>query len=354
MSERLTASNHRQQRKLEMKETSRRVSMIMAIFGISAAVVLVGGITLGLLTLVKYYKEPEAVFEAVPKKQIKIPPKTPEHKMNVAKHEAAKPKPTFTRKLISTKPSKFALPDLPQVDLDQMLPLDPSELVSDQVSSLVGAAGMGSGLGSGLLGGGGTGTGMNFMGIQSTGSKILLIFDISLSVVNKVEDAGIPFSQIRDETIKLIEGLNPNMRFGIIQFSRAFRPYPKELVVGTTPNKENAVRWLEDNWISDGGLSRGLSGVITRNDDGVLEVLRHAFSMNPDVIFFISDASFQDNTNRTVPHDEIEKELEKLQKQAAVPGGVKFNFIGFGMRSDDNSSMKRIVRRNGGRLREMK
>ena len=188
--------------------------MLLALFGVSAIVVLVGGIALGLLTLVQYYKEPEAVFEAVPKKVIKIPPKTPEHKMNVAKHEASKPKPTFTQKLISTKPSEFALPDLPQVNLDQMLPLDPSELVSDQVSSLMGSSGIGNGMGNSLLGGGGTGTGMSFMGIESEGSRILLIFDVSGSVVNKAEKIGVPFSKIREETIKVIETL-PNTMFRV-------------------------------------------------------------------------------------------------------------------------------------------
>jgi hypothetical protein len=32
---------------------------------------------------------------------------------------------------------------------------------------------------------------------------------------------------------------------------------------------------------------------------------------------------------------------------------VKFNFIGFGMKEEDHETMKKIVRRNGGKLRQI-
>ncbi len=348
---RIQAQSHKKNRRQEAQERNKRLSMILAVFGIAMVVVLVGGAALGLVTLVKYFKEPEAVFEAVPKKQIKIPPKTPQHKMNVAKHEASRPKPTFTQKLMSTKPTDFALPDLPQVDLDQMLPLDPSELVTDQVASLMGTSGIGNGLGNGMTGGGGSGSGTNFMGLQAQGSKVLLIFDISTSVVNAVEASGTPFDSLKDETIQVIESLNPNMRFGMIQFSRAFRPYPgKELMVATKGKKDEAIQWLEDNWLRN-SVSRSLSGSVTRGDDGVIEVLKYAFEMDPEIIYMISDASFQDNTNRTVPHDEIADLFRELQPTATARGGIKFNFLGFGIRSDNAATMKKITRRNGGELK---
>ncbi|MDF1814466.1 MAG: VWA domain-containing protein [Verrucomicrobiales bacterium] len=349
---RIQAASHRQIRRVEARERSRRASVILTVFGISAGLVLVGGIGMGLLTLVEYYKEPEAVFEAVPKKQIKIPPKTPEHKMNVAKHEASRPKPTFTQKLMSTKPSEFALPDLPQVNLDQMLPLDPSELVTDQVSSLMGTSGMGNGMGNSLLGSGGSGTGMSFMGIDSEGSRIMLIFDVSASVVNKAEKIGVPFSKIRDETSKLIEGLPLNARFGLIQFIRDYKPFKDELVVATSGNKKLAQQWIEDSW-SDSG-SRLAAPFVDVSPNGIEVVLKFAFSLEPDVIFLISDASFQRSPdNLTVPHEDIDKLLKELQEKSGVMGGVKFNFIGFGMKDEDLATMKKIVRRNGGKIKQI-
>ncbi|MEO0416088.1 MAG: hypothetical protein AAF226_14165, partial [Verrucomicrobiota bacterium] len=142
MSIRLQSVSARELRKQERKEQETSIRNLLIIFALSIAVVIAAGVIIGALFLVKFHKPPEAVFE-VPKKKIKIPPKPPEHKMNVAKHEASKPKPTFSQKLLSTKPSAFALPDLPMVDLDQMLPLDPSEMITDQVSSLMGTTGVG-------------------------------------------------------------------------------------------------------------------------------------------------------------------------------------------------------------------
>ncbi len=351
---RLKAKDHRQQRRLETRERSRRVSVLLAVFGISAGIVFVGGIVAGLFALVTYYREPEAVFEAVPKKTIKIPPKTPEHRMNVAKHEASRPKPVFPRKLISTKPTEFALPDLPQVDLDQMIPLDPSELITDQVTGMMGASGLGSGMGTGLLGGGGTGTGMSFMGIETEGARILLLFDVSGSVVNKAASTGISFDKIREETMKLINTLPLNARFGLVQFVRNYKPFRQELVVATKANKDAAKQWIEEEWSDTGMMSASEAGVISPLPNGILEVLKFAFTLDPEVIFLISDASFQRSPDDiTIPHEDIEDLLEELQEQSGVVGGVKFNFIGFGMREEDYDTMRRIVRRNDGKLREI-
>ena len=352
---RLKAATQRELRRDEFKEKTRRTSTLLAVFGGSAVVVLVLGAAVGLLLFVKIFREPEAVFEAVPKKTIKIPPKTPEHKMNVAKHEASKPKPTFTQKLISTKPSEFALPDLPQVNLDQMLPLDPSELISDQVSSLMGTSGMGNGMGNSLLGGGGSGTGMNFMGIQSEGSRILLVFDVSRSVVNKAETIGVPFSKVREETIKLIETLPLNARFGLIQFVRNYKPFREELVVATSGNKNAAKEWIEDQWSDSGMMSASGAGVKSPSPNGIEAVLKFAFTLEPDVIFLISDASFQRSPDdKTVPHEDIGKLIRELQDKSGVVGGVTINFIGFGMKDEDHATMRKIIRRNDGVLKEIK
>lgn len=117
-------------------QTNRRALISSVIIG-SIVVHVIALILFGLWTVAKHFTRPEARFEM--KKVVKIPPKTPEHKMNVAQHEAMAPKPVFNDKLVSTRPTDFALPELPQVNMDQMLPLDPSELISDQVSGLVGS-----------------------------------------------------------------------------------------------------------------------------------------------------------------------------------------------------------------------
>ncbi len=350
---RLQSANHRKRIATESKEKKRRLGLVLSIF-VGVVVFHLALIPVAaVFVLMKYYKEPEAVFE-VPPKQIKIPPKTPEHKMNVAKHEASRPKPTFAEKLVSTRPTEFALPDLPMVDLDQMMPLDPSELITDQVSSIMGSSGIGRGMGAGLLGGGGTGTGMSFFGIEAEGSRIMLLFDVSSSVVNKAEKSGVPLEKIQEETIKLIKGLPLDSRFSMIQFTGNYKSYSDQLMVATSANKENATEWVENEWVTAGTMSAATRSV-TSNLRGLVGVLEKAFSMQPDVIWLISDGSFQwrpDGGLVNVPYPELKRDLETFQ--GAAGSQVPIHFIGFEMKSEDESEWKRIVRRYGGKLKEIK
>lgn len=335
-------------------EASQRKTMITSIIVGSIIVHAVALLLFGLWTVAKHFTRPEARFEV--KKTVKIPPKTPEHKMNVAKHEAMAPKPTFNDKLISTRPIDFALPDLPQVNMDQMLPLDPSELISDQVNGLVGSAALGSGLGAGMSGGGGTGEGMSFFGVKAEGDRILLLFDVSASVVSKAEAAGIPLERIQKETIKLIGTLPISSQFSLIQFTGNYMPFTEELIAATPGNKELAQKWVQEKWITSGGLSGATAGAVT-NYDGVVGVLERAIQMRPEVIFLISDASFQwrpggGSSYPDIPYDDIEDVVEKLQDESRRE--VPIHFIAFEPKDDDAKEWSRIVRKTGGEFRQMK
>lgn len=276
--------------------------------------------------------------------------------MNVAKHEAMTPKPTFNDKLVSTRPTDFALPEMPEVNLDQMLPLDPSELITDQVNGLVGSAALGSGLGQGLSGGGGTGDGMSFFGVKAKGDRILLLFDVSASVVNKAEAAGMPLERIQEETIKMIGTLPISSQFSLIQFTGNYMPFTDELIAATPKNKELAQSWVEEKWVTSGSMSSSASGVVN-NLTGIVGILERSIMMRPDVIFLISDASFQWRPDggsgyKNVPYDEIKGVVEKIEED--LRQDVPIYFIAFQPKSDDSSEWSRIVRKTGGEFRELK
>ncbi|MEM7014868.1 MAG: VWA domain-containing protein [Verrucomicrobiota bacterium] len=353
MSDRLAAADHRQQKAKESKEKTKRLGMVGMIF---IGVIIFHAVmvpVVGVIVLARFKKPPEAVFEIPPKPDVKIPPQTPEHKMNVQKHEAMTPKPTFTEKLISTRPTEFALPDLPQVDLDQMMPLDPSELISDQVSNMMGSSGIGRGMGSGLLGGGGTGDGMSFLGIKSEGKRIVLLFDVSGSVVNKANSSGLPMSKIKDETIKLIENLPIDARFGLIQFVRNYKPFNTQLLAATDGNKSAAADWVRTRWSESGTMPASGSGVVKKDPNGIESVLDAAFAMDPDVVFLISDGSFwRDPGNEKVPYDDVRDKIDDHQENSSF-GKVPVHFIGFSMRKDERDDLRRILRRTGGEFREV-
>ena len=343
----------RKKSRAESQKSHRRSLITSVIIG-SVVVHVIALLLFGLWTVAQHFTRPEARFEV--KKVVKIPPKTPEHKMNVAKHEALAPKPTFNDRLVSTRPVEFALPELPQVDLDQMLPLDPSELISDQVSGLVGSAALGSGLGQGMSGGGGTGEGMSFFGIEAEGDRILLLFDVSASVVNKAEKAGIPLERIQEETIKMIDTLPLSSQFSLIQFTGNYMPFTEELIAATPGNKKLARQWVEERWITSGGLSANTKGAVS-NLTGVVGVLERAAKMRPDLVFLISDASFQwrpegGSSYKDIPFQDLRKAVENLEEE--MRDEVPLQFIAFEPEPEDSKEWKRIIRRTGGEFREMK
>ena len=330
-----------------LKQRRKRliITIIIAVIGIHVA----GGIVAGVIVVAKYIFPAPANFEV--KKDIRLPAKQREHRMNMAAFDAMTPKPTFNDKMQSLRPSAFALPELPKMPMDQMLPLDPAEVVSDQVSSLVGTAGQGAG-GEGAGGLGGTGTGLSFFGIQSTGKRILLLFDVSTSVVNKANKAGVPLSKIQEETIALVGKLPISARFGIIQFTQNYKPFNKELLPATDQNRESALTWVKEEWVETGTM--GASRKVVSNARGFAGVLELAAKMQPDVIFLISDASFQwrpDGQLENIPWPELET-IARGSLQATE--GCKIHFIGFEMKPDDKREMGSIVRKSGGKLREIK
>lgn len=335
----------------QANKTKRRGMIFSVIVGsIVAHVVIL--ILFGLWTVARYWKQPEAVFEV--KKMIKIPPRIPEQKMNLLKHEAMTPKPVFTDKLASIRPIDFALPDLPTVDMDQMLPLDPSQLISDQVAGLIGSAGLGSGLGSGLKGGGGKGggEGLSFFGMQAEGERIILLFDVSSSVVNKAQSLGIPLDRVKEETLKLIEGLPLTSKFSMIQFTQNFKMFSSELLSATDGNKKNARKWVENEWVESGTMSG--KGVVS-NPRGLAAVLEQAFKMKPDLILLISDASFQWRVGggiSDIPYDHLKDLLAGQQGTLKTPAVIQF--IGFQPKPGDVKEWKRLIRRSRGKFRILK
>ncbi len=336
----------------EGKVVSHRRAMISSVIIGSIIVHAIALALFGAWTVAKHFRRPEARFEM--QKSVRIPPKPPEHKMNVAKHEAMTPKPTFNDRLVSTRPIEFALPEMPEVDLDQMLPLDPSELISDQVNGLVGSAALGSGLGQGLTGGGGTGDGMSFFGVKAQGDRILLLFDVSASVVNKANAAGIPLERIQTETIQLIKSLPISSQFSLIQFTGNYMAFTEELVAATPGNKKLAVAWVEEEWETSGSMGVASKGVV-ENLTGVVGILERSIKMRPDVIFLISDASFQWRPTggfSNIPYKDIKEVVERIEEetQAEVP----IHFLAFEPKSDDAKEWSRIVRKTGGEFKELK
>ncbi len=335
----------------------RRVRrLILTIIMVSVGIHVAAALIAGAVIVARYLTEPPAEFQAT--RDIRLPAKMREQKMNMASFDSMAPKPSFTDKMQSIRPTAFALPDLPKLDRSPMMPMDPSELISEQISSLVGSGGIGNGLGTGGPGTGSGlgGTGMSFFGIPSNGERILLLFDVSSSVVNKANAAGVPLSKIQEETAALISKLPISARFGIIQFTQNYKPFQSSLLPATDKNRADALEWIANEWVESGSM--GASRKVTSNPRGLVGVLELAAQMQPDVIFLISDASFQwksPSGKKSLVENIPWKEIKKIAESGLQsPTGCKIHFIGFEMKPDDKREIASIVRKSGGKLREMK
>ncbi|HEY8901796.1 MAG TPA: hypothetical protein VIM61_15395 [Chthoniobacterales bacterium] len=342
----------------QLQPADRKARLRKLIWMVVIGVVLlhiVAGLVAGALVVARYFLQPKATFVAP--KELRMPAKEREHKMNMAEFDSLAPKPSFNDKLQALKPTAFSLPELPKVPMDQMLPLDPSAIVSDQVSSMIGAAGAGAGTGQGGAGGGGTGTGFTFLGIQTTAKRVLIIYDIAASVVTATQRAGYPMDKIREETKKLLAALGINTRFGLGQFARNYAFFETEMLPATDDNRAKANAWLDEWFAGNDGSMKLSTPNMVRGSPGFIEVMRAAFKMQPDVIFVISDASFERGTgteNARIPFPELNAALKDLQK--GMPEAVKINFIGVGMRPENERDMRRVIatQGGGGKFRELK
>jgi hypothetical protein len=335
----------------EDKTKGSRRAIIVSVIMVSVVIHLLVGVAAAVYVVAKYLKPPEATFVA--KRMVTIPPKIIDPKLAAAEFAAAAPKPQLDQKIASLRATDFALPDVPMMPVDQLVEFTPSTRISSSVTGLTGSLGDGSGAGG--SGGGGQGDGMSFFGLQSSGRSVLIIFDVSSSVLNKAEKAGVTIDTIRQETLKLIDQLSIHTTFTLFQFVRYYQPFSQTLVAPTEQNKEEAKTWLNNKFRTNGSLPKSISGTMTPptgQDNGVIFVLQAAFELKPDVIFFISDGSFQSEQNRgQVPWDDIDDMMDDYKKEhGTIP---QLNFVGFEMKSDDRKEMKKIVRNTDGQLKQM-
>lgn len=341
---------------------SNRKRIIISVIGFAVAIHLVAALIAGVVIVAKYLIQPPATF--VVKRDLRMPVNEREHRMNMAEFDALTPKPSLEEKIASLRPTEFALPDVPEVPFDQMLPLDPAEIVSDQVASMVGAEGLGTaGLGSDGLDG--HGSGMSFFGIKDSGRSVLIMVDVSNSMFTRTGDARgskrlkagreQSFQTIRDEAAKLIEGLGINSRFGIIKWGGGAYSWKHELVPATDANKQEAARWLQDKVDFGKGKPKDGRPGGTRHD----YALEKAFKLEPEVIYMLTDGNATASQKRgglqTIDPEDIWKVAAEGQKTLSHKARLHVIYYVTGADKDDERKMLRtLASRNGGKFRQVK
>ena len=303
-----------------------------------------------------------------PEKRVQLPAQLREQALSNAKHDAAAPRPSYSQRVASKAPGPIAVPAMPEVDMKQMLPLDPSELVSDQVSGMIGASGYGRGTGRGLGGGGGTGkgSGLAFFDIKDTAKSLVIMIDVSQSMFSRTGDydSGTrkllkegkdqAFNVIRTECIKLIDGLGPDTRFGIIRWSGSARSWKSELVRATDENKAAARQHIETEIDANSSPPTGGKPGGTRHDYALTELLR----LNPESAFMLTDgnatASQPGGGMTPIPSKDLLEILQNASEEREnLPRIHTIYYLTGADKKEEEDMLKDIARKTKGRFRKV-
>ena len=342
----------------------RRRKIIVSVIVASIVVHFIGAILGGIWIVARYLLPTPATFEV--KKEIRIAAEERQHRMNMDEFDALKPKPTFTDKMSTARPTEFALPDLPTLPVDALSAVDPSDIVSDQIASLTGSAGSGTGSGSGT---GLKGSPVDFFGISDTATRVVIAMDVSNSMFDRQPGK---FEAVKAQASKLVQGLSINTLFNIIIFEGGSVAMFPQLEPATEANKGKAEEWIKS---VDGGKEKQnmrYNGAYKRMGTGLYEgggtrldtALKQALGMKPTSVFVISDGQIakspprdggDDRSEQTdIEQEELLDMVKESQAQLEVPSRIHVIYFVTGKaKSEEEKKLRSLARRNDGRFKQV-
>jgi hypothetical protein len=237
---------------------------------------------------------------------------------------------------VSTANTSFVVPDAKLLSMD-------GKTLGDIASRIEGAA-------KGLVGTGGTGVEkaggtQKFMGVQSTGTSVVFVVDVSGSMISG-EKSVKTYEVLEREVIKFVRNLDERSAFGIVVFSRDAKSFKQHLVRANREEKERGVNWLrklspEQSQDPRADEEERAFHHGTRADRGLAE----AFEMRPDIIFFVSDG---EPTGATP--SQILKQVEQIQSGTAKKTSI--NAVAY-LADGGQKFMRELAEKNGGTFREV-
>lgn len=184
-----------------------------------------------------------------------------------------------------------------------------------------------------LTAGGGTGKGIGgqvqtgVFGVQGTGRKFVYVFDRSGSMEGY---GGRPLAAAKSELIASLENLQSIHQFQIIFYNDKpqvmnLAGYEGRLAFGDDASKRAAARFVS-GIVADGGTQH-------------MEAIKKAVALQPDVIFFLTDAD-----EPQIRPDELAK-IRIWNKSEAIINTIEF---GAGPPSGSDNFLKKLARQNRG------
>lgn len=325
---------------------SRRKISLGAMFSAIAIQSLLLFVAIFVVVMLPSQKE-EPNFQA--KHDVSLPHEDLNHQMDMDEFFQAS-SPVFQPERISLENVVPNIPPLPDIDmahtdLSDMSHFFDSPEAADffQLASLGSSVSLGSG-----------GSNISLLGIKDNAQNIVIAFDVSGSVITNMANKNMPLPTMKDEVKSMIESLNANTAFTVVQFVRAYDFFSPQTIPATVANKKAAADWLEKHFSKAKGSSQ--TGWTKGSPNGIQLVSKAIFELQPDVIFIFSDGDFQRTPinkrsgNEQVSLSEWNAELMDYQRQ--LPKQARIHFIGFGVKENAKTALKNIFRMNGGQYKE--
>jgi hypothetical protein len=314
------------------------------IFGLGAAYVVVSRHSTRKLTFAAGPKSPNPSERAI------------QHRVQL--QEKMKTAPAVVPKRILTSGiSKIELPPVPETATAKNATPAPLMAAAGQKAMFDSRTSM-----MGSTAGTGSGAAINFFGIRDRSSSVVIMIDVSDSMFTRTGDAEAGkltkrgreqnFQTVREEAIRLVQSLGPNVQFGIVRWAGSARSWKPELIPATDENKQAAIDHIQKEVdMKTARPKKGEAGG-TRHD----LALQAAFSLKPEVIYMLTDgnATIAEHKEgmRPIPAEEIFDVAATGQKNLRTSARVHVIYYVTGTeREEEREMLMTLATRNGGQFR---
>ena len=278
---------------------------------------------------------------------IHLPQRELEHRAAVAELEQMAGGVPPLEKLVTSALLPPDLPALPAVPRTEWSDAEPADLLARDAQALLAQSGL-AGATNGLKSVASTAA---FFGVEASGERIVVVVNTSVSVRNKAQRRGVPWSRIQDEVIGVIERLDGATLFGIVQFSQGVRAFPDTLAPATASNREAVRAWVREHLRGNPPVDPGAPQF------GHEAALAAALALEPDVVFLVTDGVLDRREMKggrviypEIPYDVLLSGLRDLRRGAA--SRLQVHVIGFEMKRSDAEGARRLAAEYGGQVRE--
>ena len=263
--------------------------------------------------------------------------------------------PTIPKRVLSSGAAKVALPPLPEIAATRNAQPVPTLMAAGQ-ARISRSPFMPS------LGGVSGGATINFFGIRDRSSSVVIMIDVSDSMFTRTGDAeggklvkhgkDQHFQAVREEAIRLVQSLGPNIQFGIVRWAGSARSWKAELIPATEENKRAAIDHIQNEVdMKTARAKKGQPGG-TRHD----LALETAFTLKPEVIYMLTDgnATIAEHKGgmRPIPAEKILDIAAEGQKGLRRSARVHVIYYLTGTeREDEREMLLTLANRNGGQFR---